>query len=445
MRVRRSAAAACLLGLALPGLAATTATAQETPAQARARVSEAAGALEGSTAGVRAAAQALAEVAAELPVAEADAARARGELDGAQARAATAAASAQRAEQAAQAARAEVAAASDRVQAGRDAVGRLARRSYQTGPLADVRAVFSSGSPQELLDRQSLLEQVFRSQDDSLRRLSRERLALARTQNALAAEQAVADGMRTEAARVEERSRDVAVRADTAAARVAALVARRSGALRTAQQDRAADLREYQSAQAASRALAERIRKAAAAARAARAAEAARARARARAQAAAAAAEAAAGRPTQRPAAPAPAAAPRSDGWVWPADGPLTSRFGYRRHPIYGDVRFHAGIDIGASYGSPTHAADDGVVTYAGPASGYGTLVLISHGSRDGRDITTGYAHQSALLVRAGESVTRGQQVGRVGNEGNSTGPHLHFEVRLDGDPVDPLDYVSPP
>ncbi|MCU1692731.1 MAG: Peptidase, partial [Frankiales bacterium] len=145
------------------------------------------------------------------------------------------------------------------------------------------------------------------------------------------------------------------------------------------------------------------------------------------------------------PVEPPPAATPSRDGWVWPADGPLTSHFGWRRHPIFGDMRFHAGIDIGAAYGSPTHAADDGVVTYAGPASGYGTLVLISHGTRGGRDVTTGYAHQSALLVGVGDHVARGQQVGRVGNEGNSTGPHLHFEVRLDGDPVDPLDYVSPP
>ena len=123
----------------------------------------------------------------------------------------------------------------------------------------------------------------------------------------------------------------------------------------------------------------------------------------------------------------------------------MTSRFGYRRHPILGDARRHAGIDIGSDSGAPAVAAEDGVVSYAGPASGYGTLVLISHGTLGGRDITTAYAHQSVLLVSTGERVRRGQQVGRVGSEGNSTGPHLHFEVRADGEPVDPLDWVSPP
>jgi murein DD-endopeptidase MepM/ murein hydrolase activator NlpD len=107
-------------------------------------------------------------------------------------------------------------------------------------------------------------------------------------------------------------------------------------------------------------------------------------------------------------------------------------------------MRFHAGIDIGAPYGTTVWASDEGTVVYAGEASGYGTLVLISHGTVNGQDLTTGYAHMSALLVSEGQHVTRGQQIGRVGNEGNSTGPHLHFEVRLDGNPVQPLDYVSP-
>ncbi|MCW2667224.1 MAG: Murein DD-endopeptidase MepM and murein hydrolase activator NlpD, containing LysM domain, partial [Frankiales bacterium] len=127
------------------------------------------------------------------------------------------------------------------------------------------------------------------------------------------------------------------------------------------------------------------------------------------------------------------------------ANGPLTSRYGSRRHPIFGDVRFHAGIDIGVGHGAPVLSADDGTVTYAGPASGYGTLVLVSHGVVGGRDVTSAYAHQSALLVSAGQHVARGQQVGRVGSEGNSTGPHLHFEIRLDGEPTDPLGWVSPP
>ncbi|MCY7366180.1 MAG: M23 family metallopeptidase, partial [Frankiaceae bacterium] len=148
----------------------------------------------------------------------------------------------------------------------------------------------------------------------------------------------------------------------------------------------------------------------------------------------------------QKPApAPAAAAPARADGWQWPAPGRLTSRFGYRTHPIYGDKRFHAGIDIGGGLGARVSATDDGYVTYAGPASGYGTLVVISHGTVGGRDLSSAYAHMGRISVRAGQLVTRGQPVGSIGNEGNSTGPHLHFEVRLGGEPVDPLRYVSPP
>jgi murein DD-endopeptidase MepM/ murein hydrolase activator NlpD len=86
-------------------------------------------------------------------------------------------------------------------------------------------------------------------------------------------------------------------------------------------------------------------------------------------------------------------------------------------------------------------ASKAGVVIISGPASGYGTLVVVSHGG----GVSTAYAHMSTLSVSEGDVVDQGQQVGRIGNEGNSTGPHLHFEVRVDGDPVDPLDYVSPP
>ena len=108
-------------------------------------------------------------------------------------------------------------------------------------------------------------------------------------------------------------------------------------------------------------------------------------------------------------------------------------------------MRFHAGIDIGGGLGARVRASDAGYVTYAGYASGYGTLVVISHGTVGGRDLSTAYAHMGAISVREGQTVRKGQKVGEIGNEGNSTGPHLHFEVRRNGDPVDPLDYVTPP
>lgn len=121
--------------------------------------------------------------------------------------------------------------------------------------------------------------------------------------------------------------------------------------------------------------------------------------------------------------------------FIWPADGALTSRFGPRMHPIAGVVRQHNGIDIGAPYGAPIWAAAGGRVLKAGSMGGYGLVVIIDHG--DG--LSTLYAHQSRVLVSVGDVVQQGTVVGEVGSTGYSTGPHLHFEVRINGDPVDPL------
>ena len=117
---------------------------------------------------------------------------------------------------------------------------------------------------------------------------------------------------------------------------------------------------------------------------------------------------------------------------------PITSGFGPRVHPIYGDVRMHTGIDFGASYGTPIHAAADGVVVSAGPLGGYGNATVIDHGN----GLATLYGHQSSIIVSPGQHVSRGQVIGYVGCTGLCTGPHLHFEVRVRGTPVDPMQYL---
>jgi murein DD-endopeptidase MepM/ murein hydrolase activator NlpD len=122
---------------------------------------------------------------------------------------------------------------------------------------------------------------------------------------------------------------------------------------------------------------------------------------------------------------------------VWPVPGGLSSPFGWRIHPIFHVRKFHTGIDIGASYGQPIKAADGGSVIYATWMSGYGNTVIIDHGG----GISTLYAHQSRILITSG-AVTKGQIIGYVGSTGYSTGPHLHFEVRVNGNPVDPLGYL---
>jgi murein DD-endopeptidase MepM/ murein hydrolase activator NlpD len=116
----------------------------------------------------------------------------------------------------------------------------------------------------------------------------------------------------------------------------------------------------------------------------------------------------------------------------------VTSSFGYRTHPIYNDRRLHTGIDMRGGTGTPILAAGDGTVVFADVRGGYGNTVIIDHGGQ----LATLYAHQSAIAVQEGQTVRRGQVVGSVGSTGNSTGPHLHFEVRVAGAPVDPLNYL---
>ena len=127
-----------------------------------------------------------------------------------------------------------------------------------------------------------------------------------------------------------------------------------------------------------------------------------------------------------------------SGGMIWPISGPITSEFGWRTHPITGDQRFHSGLDIGGDYGIPVHAAQGGTVTYAGWISGYGNTVIIDHGG----GITTLYGHNQSLAVSEGQSVSQGETISYCGSTGNSTGPHCHFEVRQNGEPVSPYGYL---
>jgi murein DD-endopeptidase MepM/ murein hydrolase activator NlpD len=123
----------------------------------------------------------------------------------------------------------------------------------------------------------------------------------------------------------------------------------------------------------------------------------------------------------------------------WPVANPVvTSEFGYRTHPIYGNRRLHAGIDIAANTGTPVMAAAPGTVITAGWMSGYGYTVVIDHGDA----LATLYAHNSALSVSPGQHVNRGQRIASAGSTGNSTGPHVHFEVRVKGEPVNPRNYL---
>lgn len=127
-----------------------------------------------------------------------------------------------------------------------------------------------------------------------------------------------------------------------------------------------------------------------------------------------------------------------SGSMMWPYIGPITSPYGWRTHPISGVSRYHSGIDIGADYGDPVLAADAGTVAYADWFGGYGNAVIIEHGG----GISTLYGHNSSLLVSVGQSVRKGQPIAYAGSTGYSTGPHVHFEVRINGEPTNPMDYL---
>ena len=123
---------------------------------------------------------------------------------------------------------------------------------------------------------------------------------------------------------------------------------------------------------------------------------------------------------------------------IWPVRGWVTSDFGVRRSPLSGHRELHAGLDIAGPSGSAVYAPGEGVVTFSGRHGGYGNMVIIDHGY----GVATLYGHNSKLLVKEGDRVRRGDLIARLGSTGRSTGPHVHYEVLIDGVPVNPEKYV---
>ena len=128
--------------------------------------------------------------------------------------------------------------------------------------------------------------------------------------------------------------------------------------------------------------------------------------------------------------------------FIRPCPGSITSEYGYRVHPIFKSTRYHSGIDIGAPMGTPIRASNSGRVIFVGWQNGYGKTIIIDHGKVNGNYTTTLYAHQSGFAVSNNQTVAKGQVIGYVGSTGYSTGPHCHFEVRVNGKPVSPWKYI---
>ena len=129
-------------------------------------------------------------------------------------------------------------------------------------------------------------------------------------------------------------------------------------------------------------------------------------------------------------------------GFIKPIQGRITSPFGWRTHPVFNTRSFHSGVDIGGPNLGEIHASNSGKVIYSGWYGGYGKVVIVEHGMVGGKPISTLYAHMSTIKVTNGQQVTKGQVLGYEGTTGYSTGPHCHFEVRVNGQPNNPMNYI---
>jgi murein DD-endopeptidase MepM/ murein hydrolase activator NlpD len=284
-----------------------------------------------------------------------------------------------------------------------------------------IRAIYTSDTPDalsfalgsssfsDLLDTIELMNRIGRQDKRiaiTVKRTTRE-LAHARAETRRDRTAAV-----KEARAVEQRTAEQRAVRDRLVASRDALVAARSAketALASVQEDQETFIAEVEALQAQSAALAAKI-----------------------AAAQAAAARAAAVPSPEEGSSTASAPVPSASGFAWPVSGPVTSGFGAR----WG--RMHEGIDIAVPSGTPVHAAAAGTVIHAGWLGGYGNLVVVDHGN----GISTAYAHNTSIAVAVGQQVAQGEVLAYSGNTGNSTGPHVHFEVRVNGGAVDPMGYL---
>jgi murein DD-endopeptidase MepM/ murein hydrolase activator NlpD len=355
--------------------------------------------LDESSAEVRLAAGALDRAAVLLPAAQARQAEAEGRLAAARSGALAAKTALAAAQADLAAGEADLAASRARVEDTRRKAGALARAVYMTGPGAFAGTLFSSGSAADFAARATYVHALLSDGSGRVRAATDARADLASKASVLALKRAQLADREQQAQAALDRVEQLAAAARDAAAAVEEQVAARRTALATAATERAADLARYRSLEAESARLAALLRRAAGTSRGT-------------------------GRVGR-------------GGMLWPTPGPVTSGFGYRIHPIYGYLRFHPGIDIGAPIGQGIMAVLPGVVVQAGPMGTYGNIVVVDHGN----GFATAYAHQSKILVHVGERVSKGERIGLVGSTGASTGPHLHFETRVNGEPVDPLQY----
>jgi murein DD-endopeptidase MepM/ murein hydrolase activator NlpD len=286
-------------------------------------------------------------------------------------------------------------------------LGRLARSAYQnSGAMGEWAIVLSSTTPNQLADRLAFLQSVGSAGNAVLADLREDRADLANAQATMTAARQRQEQARAAAATALLAVSNKAAMAKAAEQQVNAVVAARAAAFKAAKKAALEDKRQYQVLVAYSGALEARIVDLSA-------------------------------KLAKKP------NPPQGTGeMVRPGLGVVTSPYGPRFHPILHYVKIHTGIDFAAADGI-AYAADDGVVLLTEYNTAYGNMTVIDHGTVGGLRITTLYAHQAAVGVKPGDRVVKGQAIGVIGSTGYATGPHLHFEVRIDGEPIDPAPFLE--
>jgi len=359
-------------------------------------------ALEAASAEVAAAAEAFEDANAQLPALQRALADARGVLAGARARQASAAKAAGKAAEELAAAGQVVTQTTQALDATRDEVGRFAALSFMGRDVAGLDAMLSSQDPAAFVSSLTYFDYIGNAQRKALDGVTQARTEARNAENRQVGFKLAADRAAAEADAAVAQAAAAEDEAARAQASVEAMIAQREQALHVAESERAATESRLAELQAESERIAEEIR-----------------------------ALAAAGGPTFT-----------SGRLPMPVNGWKSSDFGMRFDPFYQVWQLHAGVDFAAPGGAPIWAVEAGNVFRAGWNGGYGNYTCIYHGIYQGQGFATCYAHQSQILVSVGQQVERGQVIGLVGTTGASTGTHLHFEVRLDGNPVDPVPWL---
>jgi murein DD-endopeptidase MepM/ murein hydrolase activator NlpD len=390
----------CLLGLAVPGRALAD---DDRTGKAHRAVDRAEAVLEGATARARSAARQLETATAAMPAAQNKVATSRGAVAAAVAAANTAGRRADATRDAYDRIAGDYEQAQDHFSAARDRVDEIAQASYMGSTFSRINVLVDATGPADIIDRLSLVDQLMRTQQHDVDRMLDARVAARTAQDRAGLAKRAAEEAEAESRAKLTAAKDAQAAAMRAREALARLTLSRQAAVRAANSQRSAVLARYRQAVAEE----QRIRAA-----------------------------------LRGWAVKSGSGTYGGGKLLMPVNGWKSSDFGWRYDPYYQVWQLHAGADFAAGHGTPIHAAADGKVIQAGWAGGYGNYTCISHGKLGGRWFQTCYGHQSAMLVRVGDHVRRGEVIGRVGTTGASTGNHLHFETRFDGVPKNPLPYL---